>query len=531
MIPDVFDMKKASEEEMEKTTWGLDRVDDRSGLDNDYSPEGTGKGVHVFVVDSGIRTTHTDFGGRAFPAYEAVVQRVCNPKDTACAADINGHGTHCAGTVGGIKSGVAKNVMLHAVRIFHKIESSGTATVDAFNFVLQQKDKRPAVISASFGMAVPYTSRAEEYAIKKLAEAGITVVAAAGNDGMKPENAFAPIERAPWGFKTPTSPYACAGSPGNIKPWTFTVGSTEPPNSRYNDNKNIDKRSPFSSMDSPNAGYKNCVDIFAPGRDIISADHTSDTGFKSETGTSMACPHVSGAFALVLEKNPKMTIVDQAQKVREKATKNAVVDVQGSPNLMLYVGKGVSASTLSPKPPARECSDTPKCSKHLKTAEPGYLGGNTLTCKSYQLLFWVRRNCAKTCGFCKSESGATTAPPAETTKAVETTRAPETTKAAETTEAPGTTGGATVGTTASTGGKKVIVEVGPSKEDRKCVFPGGDMMCVVSDPPCTNPEPDEYGFQEECYSFDWDWSKDPPWACINRPGGWTKNAKFECEKY
>merc|ERR1719414_2265591 len=99
-------------------SWGLDRIDEEGGMDNSYSPSGTGAGVHVYVADTGIRTTHQDFGGRAIPTLEALSSTVkeCSASDTSCAFDKQGHGTHCAGTVGGSKYGVAKNCILHAVK-------------------------------------------------------------------------------------------------------------------------------------------------------------------------------------------------------------------------------------------------------------------------------------------------------------------------------------------------------------------------------------------------------------------------------
>merc|ERR1719210_2449909 len=100
-------------------SWGLDRIDEEVGMDNSYSPSGTGAGVHVYVADTGIRTTHQDFGGRAIPTLEALGAGPveCDPTDTHCAYDRGGHGTHCAGTIGGSTYGVAKEATLHAVKV------------------------------------------------------------------------------------------------------------------------------------------------------------------------------------------------------------------------------------------------------------------------------------------------------------------------------------------------------------------------------------------------------------------------------
>merc|ERR1719419_1196532 len=101
------------------SSWGLDRIDDSTGLDNDYTTQYDGSGVHVYVIDTGIRTTHTDFEGRAIPTLEVLGsgEKKCKATETTCAMDNDGHGTHCAGTIGGKKYGVAKKATLHAVKV------------------------------------------------------------------------------------------------------------------------------------------------------------------------------------------------------------------------------------------------------------------------------------------------------------------------------------------------------------------------------------------------------------------------------
>jgi len=388
--------------------WGLDRIDDRSGLDKDYTPPFTGKGVHVFVLDTGIRTTHADFGGRALPAFESLLdgygtkKRNCHKSDNTCAIDRDGHGTHCAGTVAGLKYGVAKNAKVYAVKVLNDDgRGAATQTLEGYEFVRQQKTLRPAVVSASLGGTRPGYSKGEEIAINNLLGAGVLVVAAAGNDGWKEDSPFA---------GKPGSPYACSSSPGNI-PAAIVVGNMD----------KTDTRSGDSQYDSLRPGFQKCVDIFAPGENIMSASSKNDNGGASKSGTSMATPHVSGAVALLLEEDPAMTPRVTEQKLKARATKNAVKDPKGSPNLLLYVGRDSSTATMSPVP-AQSCSDTPLCGKRMGQKMPMYLrnwavnphaDGSNLEKHPYYLRlpvrikcgvkvidYWLRLNCAKTCGFC-----------------------------------------------------------------------------------------------------------------------------------
>jgi len=300
--------------------WGLDRIDDREGLNDAYSPEFSGKGVHVFVFDSGVRVTHADFGGRAVPTLEVrgwggAVE--CDANDTTCAADKTGHGTHCAGTIGGKMYGVAKDVRLHAVKVVDE-ENSGFSSyfVEAMNVFLAKVADRnwmPAVASVSMGG--PGNSASVGVVVDSAVRMGVTVVASAGNDGR-------------------TSNYdACRHQPGYL-PSSITVGATD--------------------AEDRLASYSNrgpCVDIFAPGSFTTSAGHESDDQERVQSGTSMACPHVSGAVALLLSEDPTLT----PQAVRDELIKRATPDVvsnagSSSPNRLLYVGAGKPLPSPSPTP-------------------------------------------------------------------------------------------------------------------------------------------------------------------------------------
>merc|ERR1719210_254111 len=289
-------------------SWGLDRIDDRRGLDNSYNPPaGGGRGVHVYVTDTGIRTTHNDFGGRAIPTLEIVGNgvRVCRG-NVNCAADRAGHGTHCAGTVGGSHYGVAKQVTLHAVKI---LSDSGSGQFSWFTQALDWivlNGQRPAIVSASLGGGG--THNFVKVAVDRTVNAGVVVVVAAGNNRAN----------------------ACGFTPAYI-PSVINVGATQ----------SNDQRAGFSN-------YGQCLDIFAPGVNIISAGHRSNTATARMQGTSMACPHVAGAAALVLQKEPNLMPGAVEQRLLANATKNIVTSPQGSPNNFLYVGMGSTPPTAPP---------------------------------------------------------------------------------------------------------------------------------------------------------------------------------------
>ena len=233
-------------------TWGLDRIDqtDRP-LNGTYVYTSTGSGVNAYIIDTGIRTPHTQFGGRASGAFTAI-------NDGRGASDCNGHGTHVAGTVGGSTYGVAKSVRLFAVRVLSCSGSGSTSGVIAgVNWVAQNR-VRPAVANMSLGGGI---STSLDTAVNNAINAGVTFAIAAGNSNTNASN---------------SSPARVAAA--------ITVGS-----STIND-----ARSSFSNFGS-------VVDIFAPGSSITSAWSTSNTATATISGTSMASPHVAGVAARILQ--------------------------------------------------------------------------------------------------------------------------------------------------------------------------------------------------------------------------------------
>ncbi|MBM0278935.1 S8 family peptidase [Micromonospora tarensis] len=283
-------------------SWGLDRIDQRNlPLDSSYTYPNTASNVHAYIIDTGIRFSHNDFGGRATSGYDAV--------DGGSADDCNGHGTHVAGTVGGSAYGVAKGVQLVGVRVLN-CSGSGTnaGVIGGVDWVTANAIK-PAVANMSLGGGA---NTSLDNAVRNSIASGVTYGLAAGNDN---------------------GANACNTSPARTTE-AITVGSTT----------SSDARSSFSNVGT-------CLDIFAPGSSITSAWYTSNTATNTISGTSMATPHVVGAAALVASANPSWTPAQVRNQLVANATPNVVSNPgSGSPNLLLYVGTG------STPPPPTGCT-------------------------------------------------------------------------------------------------------------------------------------------------------------------------------
>jgi subtilisin family serine protease len=280
---------KALDTQANPPSYGLDRVDQRDlPLNGKYTFSTNAANVNAYIIDTGIRTTHTDFGNRARVGTDTV-------GDGRNGQDCNGHGTHVAGTVGGSQFGLAKNVNLFAVRVLDCNGSGSNAGVIRGVDWVTQNAKKPAVANMSLGGGA---SAALDNAVKKSIASGVTYAVAAGNESQN----------------------ACNVSPSRL-PDAITVGATD-----SRDNK---------------ASYSNfgtCLDIFAPGSAIVSAAISSNTARATLSGTSMASPHVAGAAALVLAKNPGFTPKQVRDALVASATPNKVKSAgTGSPNALLFV--------------------------------------------------------------------------------------------------------------------------------------------------------------------------------------------------
>lgn len=266
--------------------WGLDRIDQRNRpLSATYTYNWTGSGVRVYVIDTGIRTAHTQFGGRASDVFDAFGGN---------GQDCNGHGTHVSGTVGGSTYGVAKSALLRGVRVLDCNGSGSNSGVIAGVDWVRQNFIAPAVANMSLGGGA---SSAVDTAVNNLSNAGVAVAVAAGNSNAN----------------------ACNSSPARAAN-AITTGSTT----------STDARSSFSN-------FGTCLDIFAPGSGILSAWFSSNTATATLSGTSMASPHVAGVAALYKQANPSASATTVRNAIVNNATTNVITNAgTGSPNRLLY---------------------------------------------------------------------------------------------------------------------------------------------------------------------------------------------------
>lgn len=267
-------------------TWGIDRIDQRSlPLSGTYSYNTTASNVRAYIIDTGIQTNHPQFGSRAQAVYDALGGN---------GQDCNGHGTHVAGTVGSATYGVAKGVLLRAVRVLDCNGSgSNSGVIDGINWVAANHIA-PAVANMSLGGGY---SQATNDAVNKLASSGVFIAVAAGNSNAD----------------------ACNSSPSSAANATTVAASSS-----------SDAKASFSN-------YGGCVDVYAPGVNITST--WINSGTNTISGTSMASPHVAGVGALYKATYGDASYSTIRSWIVNNATSNVISgNVSGTPNKLLYKG-------------------------------------------------------------------------------------------------------------------------------------------------------------------------------------------------
>ncbi|MHA6281091.1 S8 family serine peptidase [Salinimicrobium sp. CAU 1759] len=274
-------------------SWGLDRIDQREGgCNRAYAYNLTGKGVTAYVMDTGMRVTHEDFGGRAVHGYDFVKEEGEEGRDCY------GHGTPVAGIIGGTKYGVAKSIEIVSVKVFDcKGGSPASRILEAMDWVYINA-ARPAILNASFGY---YASEAMDLAFENSLGAGIHFAVSAGNADRD----------------------ACEYSPARV-PGVLTVGASDVQ----------DRIASYSSTSGSN--YGSCVDVFAPGLNTRTASKIDDVSSRYFSGTSAAAPHVAGVMALYLELDPNITPEALHNAVLSNSTPNTVTGVPSGTNAFLY---------------------------------------------------------------------------------------------------------------------------------------------------------------------------------------------------
>jgi subtilisin family serine protease len=301
-------------------SWGIDRVDERTlPLSNSYTPDRSGVGVAIWVVDTGIDASHADFGGRASNVFSAY-----SPP-----TDCDGHGTHVSGTAGGATFGIARQATLLGVKVLDCGGSGTTLTVaQGLQYVLDNKQPSKNVINMSFGYGI------RDYVIaallQDLYDAGVTMAAAAGNSNTN----------------------ACAHYP-SAEPTVISVAAST----------TVDARASFSN-------YGSCVALFAPGQSIVSA--LLGGGSTTMSGTSMASPHVAGAAALALQNGQLAPSVVRANLLN-RATQNVMSSVSGSPNRLLFTLQDSNPA----QPPAPTTSSSSSSSTSSSSSSSSSTTGNS----------------------------------------------------------------------------------------------------------------------------------------------------------
>ncbi|WP_157631447.1 S8 family serine peptidase [Catelliglobosispora koreensis] len=279
-------------------SWGLDRIDQRNlPLDASYTFPNNGAGVRAYILSTGIRVTHTDFGGRAIHGYDSV-------DNDFIATDCQGSGTHLAGIVGGANYGVAKGATLVAMRIVNCTGAGTIAQVVAGIDWVTNNAVRPAVAVLAVGSAA---NTVVDNAVKASIASGISYSVVAGGSGSD----------------------ACNFSPGRVTDALTVAASSN------------------TDTVSGSSGFGPCVDLYAPGVGITSTWYTTDTAVATISGTTPASAHVAGAAALILFAHPTWSAIQVHNEITADATPGVLTGVPpGTANLLLYVDNGGTTPCL-----------------------------------------------------------------------------------------------------------------------------------------------------------------------------------------